>query len=248
MAVQGFGNVGEAAARLAAAEGAKVVAVSDVRGAIHDPAGPDLVALNAHVKATRSVVGFAGAQPLSNDALLELDVDILIPAALENQITGVNAGRIRARIVAEGANGPTTPEADEILHEPGVFVIPDILCNAGGVTVSYFEWVQGLSRDRWSATTVAAKHKEIMDESFREVLETSVTEAVDLRTAAYLLAVQRVATRLTFAASTRRPAQAAQRAGRDSAGSRASTQMGCPQSSRSRACHGNRGRSGAGIG
>jgi glutamate dehydrogenase (NAD(P)+) len=193
IAVQGFGNVGEATARLAAEAGARVVAVSDVRGAIGDAAGLDLVALRAWLKQTGSVVDFPGSSPISNEELLELDVDILVPAALENQITRENAARIRARIVAEGANGPTTPEADEILHAAGVFMIPDILCNAGGVTVSYFEWVQGLSRDRWSARVVADKLKEIMDESFREVLETATAENVDMRTAAYLLAVQRVA-------------------------------------------------------
>ncbi|MEI7742515.1 MAG: Glu/Leu/Phe/Val dehydrogenase, partial [Chloroflexota bacterium] len=193
VAVQGFGNVGEATARLAVEEGAKVVAVSDVRGGIHNPAGIDLVALKAHLKATGSVVDLPGTTPLSNTEILELDVDVLVPAALENQITTENAHRIKARIVAEGANGPTTPEADLILHDRGVFMIPDILCNAGGVTVSYFEWVQGLSRDRWSARVVAEKLKEIMDDSFREVLETSLAEDVDMRTAAYLLAVQRVA-------------------------------------------------------
>jgi glutamate dehydrogenase (NAD(P)+) len=193
LAIQGFGNVGEATARLAAEEGAVIVAVSDVRGGIHDPAGIDLARLRAHVTATGSVVDFPGTRPISNAEVLELDVDVLVPAALENQITTENAHRIRARIIAEGANGPTTPEADVILHDRGVFMVPDILCNAGGVTVSYFEWVQGLSRDRWSARVVAEKLKEIMDESFREVLETSLEEDVDMRTAAYLLAVQRVA-------------------------------------------------------
>ena len=193
VAVQGFGNVGEATARLAAEEGAKVVAISDVRGGIHNPAGIDLAALKAHLKATGSVVDFPGTTPLTNSEILELDVDVLVPAALENQITLENVHRIRARIVAEGANGPTTPEADEILAQRGIFLVPDILCNAGGVTVSYFEWVQGLSRDRWSARVVAEKLKEIMDDSFREVLETALAEKVDMRTAAYLLAVQRVA-------------------------------------------------------
>ena len=193
MAIQGFGNVGEATARLGAEEGAVIVAVSDVFGGIYKSDGIDIPALKAHVKKTGSVVAFEGSVPVSNSELLELPVDVLVPAALENQITAENAGRIKARIVAEGANGPTTPEADRILEERGIFMIPDVLCNAGGVTVSYFEWVQGLSRDRWSARVVAEKLKEIMDDSFREVLECALAEKVDMRTAAYLLAVQRVA-------------------------------------------------------
>jgi len=140
-----------------------------------------------------TVQGFPGATNVSNAEVLEVECDILIPAALENQITGANAGRIRAKIVGEAANGPTTPEADRILHENGIFMIPDILCNAGGVTVSYFEWVQDLNRDHWSEAEVNAKLKEIMVRAFDEVLQMSRNANVDMRTAAYLLAVQRVA-------------------------------------------------------
>ncbi len=140
-----------------------------------------------------TVVGFPGAQPISNEALLELEVDILAPAALESQITATNAERVRPRILAELANGPTTPDADIILARNGVLVIPDILCNAGGVTVSYFEWVQDLNRDQWSEAIVNAKLSEIMVRSFGEVLAMSLRENVDMRLAAYLLAVDRVA-------------------------------------------------------
>jgi glutamate dehydrogenase (NAD(P)+) len=193
VAVQGFGNVGEATARLIHALGAKIVAVTDVGGGVYRKEGLDPAALMTRVKEDRTVAGMPDTTPITNAELLELDVDILVPAALENQITDRNAGRIKARILAEGANGPTTPEADEILRANGVFVIPDILCNAGGVTVSYFEWVQGLSRDRWSEVTVNRKLKEIMDTAFAEVLEMSIREDADMRTAAYLLAVKRVA-------------------------------------------------------
>jgi len=130
---------------------------------------------------------------VTNAEILEVDCDILIPAALENQITSRNAGRIKARVVAEAANGPTTPDADEILFKNGVFLIPDILCNAGGVTVSYFEWVQDLNRDHWSEVVVNAKLKEIMVKAFGETLDMSIRESVNMRTAAYLLAVKRVA-------------------------------------------------------
>ena len=173
--------------------GARVVAVSDVVGGIHRAGGLDIKALNAWTAEHGTVVGFPGAQPVSNADLLELDCDILAPAALENQITGDNAARIRPRILAEGANGPTTPDADVILARNGVFVIPDILCNAGGVTVSYFEWVQDLNRDQWSEAIVNAKLSEIMVRSFGEVLAMSLRENVDMRLAAYLLAVDRVA-------------------------------------------------------
>ena len=137
--------------------------------------------------------GFPGAEDVTNADVLEVACDILIPAALENQITIQNARDIKARVIAEAANGPTTPAADAILYERGVFLIPDILCNAGGVTVSYFEWVQDLNRDHWSEAIVNAKLKEIMDKAFDETLLLSGTEEVNMRTAAYLLAVQRVA-------------------------------------------------------
>jgi glutamate dehydrogenase (NAD(P)+) len=193
VAVQGFGNVGSMSARLVAEEGARVVAVSDVTGGVYRAGGLDVQALIAWEREHHSVLGFPGAREISNTELLELDCDILIPAALENVITVANAGRIGARIIAEGANGPTTPQADEILRANGRFVIPDILCNAGGVTVSYFEWVQDLDRDFWSAAQVNDKLVGIMTRSFAETLEMSLKEQVDMRTAAYMLAVRRVA-------------------------------------------------------
>ena len=140
-----------------------------------------------------TVVGFPGAEDITNAEVLETECDVLIPAALENQITAHNAGNIKARIVAEAANGPTTPEADEILFRNGVFLIPDILCNAGGVTVSYFEWVQDLNRDHWTETEVNAKLKIIMVKAFGEVLAQAEKNGVNMRTGAYLNAVQRVA-------------------------------------------------------
>ena len=193
VAVQGFGNAGSIAAQLIVPEGCKVVAVSDSTGGIYRPEGLDVNAVIAWKQEHNSVLGLPGTKDISNAELLEVDCDILIPAALESQITGRNAGKIKARIVAEAANGPTTPEADEILHRNGVFQIPDILCNAGGVTVSYFEWVQDLDRDFWSVTQVNQKLHEIMTRAFASTLEMSLKEQVNMRTAAYLLAVQRVA-------------------------------------------------------
>ncbi len=172
---------------------ARVVAVSDTGGAIHNPAGLDIARVIGWKQEHGTVVGFPGSSTITNGELLELPVDILIPAAYENQITARNADNVKAKIVAEAANGPTTPEADRILADKGVFMIPDILANAGGVTVSYFEWVQDLNRDHWSETVVNAKLKEIMDRSFGEVLAMAELEEVDMRTAAYLVAVKRVA-------------------------------------------------------
>jgi glutamate dehydrogenase (NAD(P)+) len=193
VAVQGFGNAGSIAARLVAAEGATVVAVSDSSGGIANPDGLDVDRVIAWKAEHATVRGFPGATEVSNAEVLETDCDILIPAALENQITSRNAARIKARIVAEAANGPTTPDADAILNDRGVFLIPDILCNAGGVTVSYFEWVQDLNRDHWSESIVNAKLKEIMVKAFHETLSMSDKAASSMRLAAYLLAVQRVA-------------------------------------------------------
>ena len=193
VAVQGFGNAGSIAARLMVDEGATVVAVSDSTGGIHNSAGLDIGRVINWKKEHGTVQGFPGSTDVSNAAVLEVDCDILIPAALENQITPRNAGAIKARIVAEAANGPTTPEADRILYDNGVFMIPDILCNAGGVTVSYFEWVQDLNRDHWSEKVVNEKLHSIMTRSFAETLEIAHREDVDMRTAAYLLAVERVA-------------------------------------------------------
>jgi glutamate dehydrogenase (NAD(P)+) len=193
VAVQGFGNAGSIAARLIGEEGSKVVAVSDSTGGIHDPSGLDIAKVVAWKAEHGTVQGFPGARDITNAAILEVACDILIPAALENQITERNAAKVKAKIVAEAANGPTTPEADAILFSKGVFQIPDILCNAGGVTVSYFEWVQDLNRDFWDETEVNHKLKGIMVKAFKDVLSISLREGVNMRTAAYLLAVQRVA-------------------------------------------------------
>jgi glutamate dehydrogenase (NAD(P)+) len=193
VAVQGFGNAGSIAARLINDEGSTVVAVSDSTGGIHNPAGLDIDKVIGWKAEHGTVQGFPGAKDVSNAQVLEVDCDILIPAALENQITSRNAGNIQARLIAEAANGPTTPDADEILFKNGKFLIPDILCNAGGVTVSYFEWVQDLNRDHWSETVVNAKLKEIMVKAFGETLDVARRDQVNMRTAAYLLAVKRVA-------------------------------------------------------
>jgi glutamate dehydrogenase (NAD(P)+) len=193
VAIQGFGNAGSIAAKLIAEEGSTVVAVSDSTGGIHNPGGLDVHRVIAWKKEHGTVQGFPGSTDISNAEVLEVDCDILIPAALENQITARNAGNIKAKIVAEAANGPTTPDADQILFKDWKFMIPDILCNAGGVTVSYFEWVQDLNRDHWSEQVVNAKLKEIMVKAFQETLAIARRDQVDMRTAAYLLAVQRVA-------------------------------------------------------
>ena len=191
--VQGFGNAGSIAAELISGLGATVVGVSDSTGAVHAPDGLDVARVVGWKAEHGTVRGFPGATAISNRDLLELDCEVLIPAALENVITAANAGAIKAKVIAEAANGPTTPDADEILHQRGIFVIPDILCNAGGVTVSYFEWVQDLNRDHWSESVVNAKLKDIMVRAFDEVLEMATREQVDNRMAAYLLAVDRVA-------------------------------------------------------
>ncbi len=197
VAVQGFGNVGSIAAELIAQDKAKIVAASDVKGGIHNPVGLDMPALLDHVKRTGSVVGFAGASPLTT-SIIEYDCDVLIPAALENQITQENAARVKARIVAEGANGPTTHEADHILKERGIFVIPDILCNSGGVTVSYFEWVQNNQGFYWTEKEVNERLEQYMVKAFHDVLEIAVDaesamEAkVHMRVAAFMLAIRRV--------------------------------------------------------
>jgi glutamate dehydrogenase (NAD(P)+) len=193
VAVQGFGNAGAIAAQLMAAGGSKIIAVSDSTGAIYRPEGFDPNAVLSWKQEHNSVCGFPGTKDISNEELLELDCDILIPAALENQITARNAGRIQARLIGEAANGPTTPEADQILYKNGKFVIPDILCNAGGVTVSYFEWVQDLDRDFWSIDHVNEKLRAIMTKAFASTLDMCLKEKVNMRTAAYMLAVQRVA-------------------------------------------------------
>ncbi|MBE3574995.1 MAG: Glu/Leu/Phe/Val dehydrogenase [Firmicutes bacterium] len=191
--VQGFGNAGSVAARLLHQLGCRVVAVSDSKGGIYDAAGLDPDQVLAHKQKTGSVVGFAGAESIGNAELLELPCDVLVPAALENQITEENAGRLRARLVAEAANGPTTPEADRILYQRGIWVLPDILANAGGVTVSYFEWVQNLQFFYWTEEEVNQRLRQTMQRSFRAVWEIAQAQQVDMRTAAYMLAVRRVA-------------------------------------------------------
>ncbi len=193
IAVQGYGNVGYNAARLFSEEcGSKIIAVSDSRGGVYNPGGIDPMEVKAFKDKTGSVVGFPGTKPLTNEGLLEVECDILIPAALEGAITASNAPRIRAKIVAEGANGPTTPEADEILFKRGITVIPDILCNAGGVTVSYFEWVQSLQHFFWTFEEVKKRLEDIMIRAFAEVWDMSREEKVDMRTAAYMVAMRKV--------------------------------------------------------
>ena len=193
MVVQGFGNVGGATAAIAQDHGAKVLAVSDVNGGIYNPNGLDISALAVHAKASGSVVGFAGGDYVMNEDLLELPCDILVPAAMESQITRDNAGDIRARMIVEAANGPTTPGADEILNDRGIIVVPDILANAGGVTVSYFEWVQAMQWFPWTLDEVNARLKTIMQESFAKVQAQSRSRGVDLRTGAMCVAIDRVA-------------------------------------------------------
>jgi glutamate dehydrogenase (NAD(P)+) len=191
IAVQGFGNVGSVSADLMTKDGARLVAVADVTGAIHNPSGIDLPALLRYAADHRGIKGFPGAQPLTTP-IVEYDCDILVPAALENQITAENAERVRARIVAEGANGPTTPDADQILTANGVFVIPDILCNSGGVTVSYFEWVQNRMGFYWPEREVNERLEHTMVEAFRGVLAKSLEHRVNMRVAAFMVAIERV--------------------------------------------------------
>jgi glutamate dehydrogenase (NAD(P)+) len=200
VAVQGFGNAGGIAARLFAEAGARVVAVSDSRGGAWRPDGLDVAAVTAHKEATGSVCGAPGSAPLSNEELLALDCDVLIPAALENQIRADNAAAVRARLVCEAANGPTTPAADRILLGRGVPVLPDILANAGGVCVSYFEWVQNIENEQWGAEEVNRKLQAKMDSATDAVLDRRAeadrdapADRADLRTAALLVAVERVA-------------------------------------------------------
>jgi glutamate dehydrogenase (NAD(P)+) len=194
IAVQGFGNVGSVAADLLAKEGCKIVAISDRTGGYYNKAGIDIEAAIAHARKVRSLEGFTGGDQISNDDLLTLDVDVLVPAALENVITSKNAGKIRAKIICEGANGPTTAGADSILDEKGIFVIPDILANAGGVTVSYFEWVQDRGGYFWTEDVVNERLTDIMCRSFDAVLQLAKQHKVNMRTAAYMLSISRVAT------------------------------------------------------
>jgi len=191
--VQGFGNVGAISAKLLAREGGKVIAVSDSTGAIHNAKGLDVEAVMRHKAESGSVVGYRPAEAIGSTELLGLKCDILVPAALEQQIHEGNAASIKARMIVEGANGPATAEATRILRDKGVFIVPDILANAGGVVVSYFEWVQGLQSFFWTEEEVNQRLQHVMDDAFHEVLEISQREKVDMREAAYMLAIGRVA-------------------------------------------------------
>ena len=193
VAVQGFGKVGAVAARLFAKAGARVIAISDYTGAIHNAGGIDIAKAEIWVRRHGTLEDFPSGDRITNDELLALDVDVLVPAALESVITSRNAASIRARIVSEGANGPTTAEADAVLESNGVFVIPDILANAGGVTVSYFEWVQNRSGYAWNEALVNERLAEVMRGSFARVLEVAEQQNVSMRTAAYMLGIGRVA-------------------------------------------------------
>ncbi|HEY9686425.1 MAG TPA: Glu/Leu/Phe/Val dehydrogenase [Coleofasciculaceae cyanobacterium] len=192
-AVQGFGNVGSITAKFLHQHGVKVVAVSDVQGGIYNPKGLDIPRLLKHVADRGTVMGFDDLEGLDNKELLELEVDVLVPAALANVVTEKNAHNIHCKILAEGANGPVTPEADKILQEKGVFIIPGILCNAGGVVVSYFEWVQDIQHLFWSEDQVNEKLTYLMGRSFEEVYNMAQTKKVDNRTAAMMIGVGRVA-------------------------------------------------------
>jgi glutamate dehydrogenase (NAD(P)+) len=194
VAVQGFGNVGSVSADLLSKIGAVIVAVTDWKGGVYNPKGLDVAKLIDYGRTTKTVDGFPGGEPLENDELFKLDVDILIPAALENQITIENAPVIRAKVVIEGANGPTTPDAHRLLHERGVFVVPDILANSGGVTASYFEWVQDRYGYFWTEKEVNERLEAKICEAFDAVLQTALKYKVDMRTAAYIVAINRVAT------------------------------------------------------
>jgi glutamate dehydrogenase (NAD(P)+) len=192
-AVQGFGNVGSFLAQFLAEDGAKVIAISDSSAGLHNPNGIDVQAAIAHKHETGTLAGFRGAEPISNEELLLLECDVLAPCALEQVITTDNAAEVKAKIIVEGANGPITPAADEILEDKGVLVLPDVLANAGGVVVSYFEWVQGLQEYFWKEAEVNAKLNDIITRAFNETWATMESRGTSMRLAAYGLAVQRVA-------------------------------------------------------
>ncbi len=193
VAVQGFGNVGSTAAQLMAEDGFSIRAVSDWAGGVLSETGLDIPALIEHVHGTGSVIGFPGTRPISNPDLLEAPVDVLVPAALENQITAANAGRVQASLILEGANGPTTPDADDILRKRGVTVVPDIVTNAGGVIVSYFEWVQDLQSFFWEENEINDRLERILTVAFNSSWDASQSLGVPLRLGAYAVAVKRVA-------------------------------------------------------
>ncbi|MBA3231648.1 MAG: Glu/Leu/Phe/Val dehydrogenase [Acidobacteria bacterium] len=194
VAVQGFGNVGSVSADLLSQIGATIVAVTDWKGGVYNAKGLDIPKMLDYMKQHTTIDGFPGGESIENAALFALDVDVLVPAALENQITAENVGEIKAKVIAEGANGPTTPDAHKTLHDRGVFVIPDILANAGGVTTSYFEWVQNRHGYFWEEDEVNRRLEVKMCDAFKDVLQTSIKYKTDLRTAAYVVAISRVAT------------------------------------------------------
>ena len=198
VAVQGFGNVGSITAQMFDSHQAQVIAAGDWRGCIYNAKGLDIPKLMTHVQTTGSVVEMAGSEPIRPQELLAMECDILVPAALENAIDSTNAGAVRAKIVAEAANGPITPEGDAILEDKGIFVIPDILCNAGGVTVSYFEWVQDEQHLFWEAQDVYNRLERVMKSSFAEVLKLHLDHKVSMRTAANMLGISRVAEATTL--------------------------------------------------
>ncbi|VVB59131.1 Glutamate dehydrogenase [uncultured archaeon] len=192
VAIQGFGNAGSNLARLMHRDGYKVVAVSDSKGGIYNKAGLDVKAVMEHKEKTGSVENFPGAKNVTNEELLELECDILAPSALENQITKDNAANIKAKVVLELANGPTTPEADEILVKRNILVVPDILANAGGVTVSYFEWVQNREGYYWTAEEVNERLRKLMVKAFGDIYAVKEKEKIDMRTAAYVVGLERM--------------------------------------------------------
>jgi glutamate dehydrogenase (NAD(P)+) len=191
--IQGFGNVGGMAAKLMSRNGFKIIAIVEYDGAVYNPNGLDVVGLMEHRTETGSITGFAGGEDMDRTEAMFLDCDVLLPAAVENAITTENADRLRCKILCEGANGPTTPLADEILADKKIFVIPDILANAGGVTVSYFEWVQDRQGFFWNEHLVNSRLEEIMTDSFDAVVDYAGKHGVNNRTAAYMLALDRVA-------------------------------------------------------
>ncbi|MGB2713168.1 MAG: Glu/Leu/Phe/Val dehydrogenase [Vicinamibacterales bacterium] len=194
VAVQGFGNVGSVSADLLSRIGAKIVAVTDWKGGVYNSKGLDIAKMIDYARQHKTIDGFPGGEPLENEQLFSLEVDVLVPAAMENQITMENASLIKAKIIAEGANGPTTPDAHRVLHERGIFVVPDILANAGGVTTSYFEWVQDRHGYFWEEEEVNRRLEAKMVEAFKDVLQNSLKYKTDMRTAAYIVAINRVAT------------------------------------------------------
>jgi glutamate dehydrogenase (NAD(P)+) len=192
LVVQGYGNVGSAAAKIGSALGGRVIGISDRTGGVYNPHGIDLKALDAWMEQHHVIEGFTGGDVVSNPELLEIECDILMPAALQNQITQANAARVRCRMIVEGANGPTTLEADAILQDRGIFVVPDILANAGGVTVSYFEWVQGLQHFLWTEDEINTRLIELIRRAFNEVSALAQRERIDLRSAALIRGIDRV--------------------------------------------------------